>query len=408
MLNVDKIVNVNTLAEFLALNQVKWECRGNSVKRYMDGNDFIIEVTHVKPEKSFKVVISATDVGLVKLVTDHITEEYDLEHIRDLFKFLLRNGFITNPVYKKYQESFQLVGIPVKCREEWFSSTIKTKPEAVKHFHKIVEETRGDKDALVRSFGYIADRVTGRVKIDVVRIIDEHDNDFSGLYWLLDNSNFNLIEINISPEDMLAKIQPMENPGFTPSNDEVKTQATDETDFTDIIGNEKPSQVSEGVVEDKAKYIYPTFTALSVGDIVDNILDEFNNLGFYTVASCLDFDPTAVRVAVTTAYRTWLNLVISVKDGILYLNHAPNTPHANYANSLKLDGLHCLATLGATGNNINLIRSLVNNFVRAAPVPMSSQYQPQGMAPGFMGRRTEMPSSDAIEAPWGKTSRDGS
>lgn len=370
-----------TLAQFLTLTQIKWECRNNTVSRQIKDDSFVIDVVGDKPEKTFTITLPFSQPGKVFLNTTAGELAYNIDSDDKLpIESLLENLPVTPSVSKKYLESYSILGEPVRWTEGCKCEGIKTKSDSVKAFLGLAGFN--ELGVTTTLFNVSVKSMVGTSYFDILRISTGDDNELSGRYVIYEPKNDMVTDVELDVETLTVECKPLndlETYIKSYSNEAVKTTDAN-TDFKHIIGNEK-LQGTEPEPEDKSKYLYPQSEKLSIEDAVGIIIDECNNvLGMYTVPTQLDFEPEATRIAVTTAHRTWLNIVVAIKDGLLYMNYLATQSSANYQSSLRIDGLTSLASVGATANNAKLIRALINNLVLSAPVTI-----PMGQRPGTMG-----------------------
>ena len=376
-----------TLAQFLTLTQIKWECRNNTVSRQIKDDSFVIDVVGDKPEKSFTITLPFSQPGKVFLNTTAGELAYNIEYSDKMpIETVLENLPVTPSVSKKYLESYSIIGEPTSWTDGSKCEGIKTKSDSVKAFLGLANFN--EVGVTTTTFNVTVKSMSGRSQFDILRISTGDDNELSGRYVIYEFNNDAVRDVEADAESLTIECKPLDDlESYINSYTGKAVKAlVDGTDFKHIIGNEK-LQVSEPQPEDKTKYLFPQSEKLNVDDVVAIIIDECNNtLGMYTVATQLDFEPEATRIAVTTARRTWLNIVVAIKDGLLYMNYLVTPSTANYHSSLRIDELTSLASVGATANNNKLIRALVNNLVISAPVSIPMEQRPSTM--GYMRQST--------------------
>lgn len=359
-------LSLTNLSLFLILNQVKWECKNNTVERSLTDNIFELDVKGKSLDKNFNIVIAVDSDGPIMMAPGGDSTEYTIEDIGELLHDIRQSGAISPSVYTKYQESLELLGIPKEVREECSVKGI-TYPSALEEaFANLLKLPN-----VTQSWTIVMQGRHDTYNVDVVLIQDEHDNLISGRYCLLCHRNNTVIDLEVSPETLKTTVVPLDPAAFIAEHLPVRdTKEGDDTDFKRIIGNET-TQASEPTeqADDKTKYLFPHSEKLSLENVVAVIVDECNNkLGLHTVVTALDFEAEAARIAITSPQRTWLNLIIAEKDGLLYINYVLTNPNANFNHAIKIDETRTLATVGATHCNISLIRALVQNFVMASPI----------------------------------------
>lgn len=359
-------LNLTNLSLFLILNQVKWECKNNTVERSFEDGIFTIKVIGKSEEKNFSISIPVESEDDIKLHVPGMMVGYTINDIGNLLDGIRQSGAISPSVFAKYQESLELVGIPLEVHPECFVEKAhipNAMDEAYSNFIKSEEVTR--------CWGVFVQSRESKYILDVAQIQDEHDNAISGRYTLYCRLNNTVIDLEVSPESLKTTVVPIDQSAFIaeylPTRD---PKADTETDYKRIIGNEKPLESEAQVeAEDKTKYLFPVFEKLSIEDIANIIVDECNNkLTLHTVVTALDFDAEAIRIAIASPARTWLNLIVALKDDLLYFNHTLVNSSPNFKHAVKIDDTRTLATIGASQCNIGLIRALVQNFVMTAPI----------------------------------------
>ena len=395
------ITSLNNLTMFLILNQVKWECKNNSVERKIEDGVFTLNVTNPKTaDKSFELLIPVTSHESIAVTTGGGEKiYYTLENIGKIMVDLRERDIISPSVLAKYQESFELAGVPKHIRTDLLVESVKTKTPLMKAFIEFLKD-----EDIVNTWSIIASSLEGDVSIDIAQIQSEHDNVVSGRYCLFCHRTGNVVDIEISPETLKSTYMPMDQDNFIATHLSASDpKEGDDTDFKRIIGNEKPLESEEDApVDDKVKYLFPVSEKLLLEDVVSVIVDECNNkLNLHTVVTKLDFDAEAFRIAITSPNRTWLNMIIAEKDGLLYLNYVLTNPSANFNHAVKIDETRTLATVGANHCNVALIRALIQNFVMASPMQMGYTANPMNTEQRATGGFNASPRREASPFPAG-------
>jgi hypothetical protein len=361
-------LSLTNLSLFLILNQVKWECKNNTVERSLDENIFELDVQGKNQDKSFNIIIPIDSDGPIMMAPGGDSNEYLIEDICVLLSDIRQCGAISPSVYTKYRESLELIGIPKEVHEECSVKRL-THPNALEEAYVNLLKLPN----VTQSWTIVMQGRHSEYNIDVALIQDEHDNAISGRYCLLCYRNNTVIDLEVSPETLKTTVVSLDPANFIaehlPARD---PKEGDNTDFKHIIGNEKLNEASTGEpLDERVKYLFPNSEKLSLENVVSVIVDECNSkLNLHTVVTKLDFDAEAFRIAITSPQRTWLNLIVAEKDGLLYLNYVLTNPSANFMHAVKIDETRTLATVGANYCNISLIRALVQNFVMSSPIVM--------------------------------------
>jgi hypothetical protein len=111
-------LSLTNLSLFLILNQVKWECKNNTVERSLDENIFELDVQGKNQDKSFNIIIPIDSDGPIMMAPGGDSNEYLIEDICVLLSDIRQCGAISPSVYTKYRESLELIGIPKEVHEE--------------------------------------------------------------------------------------------------------------------------------------------------------------------------------------------------------------------------------------------------------------------------------------------------
>ena len=390
--------NPHALAQFLVLTQIKWKCKNNEVTRTIEDNQFVIRVKRKDdPEKNFTIVLPLEHPWVLKLYMRGAPEIFsDSEEATALMQ-LIKAVPVSPSVQAKYLESLYILGEVLEVNASTSDALLdftKLTTETERAYAGFVSMSESDPDVTLTQFAYITGEKGGdRIVRLVARNTDERDNELSGRYFVLtlEETGDSLVEIVFDPDSLEATTAPVDTRHYATIYDNFKKPETDavKTDFKDVIGNERtsnPDEVKADAPEDKSKYLFPVFPELTADDIAKIIIQECNTtLCSHTVATPLDFDPNAIRIAMTTPHRSWLNLIVAVNNGIAYLNYIPTPASPNYHQAIKIDDLKNMATIGATTNNVQLIRALVVNFMTTAPSPMITPSDNKGGMVASMG-----------------------
>lgn len=208
-------INLNNLTMFLILNQVKWECKNNTVERKIEDGVFTLNVTNSKTiDKSFELLIPVTDQEYIAVTTGGSEKiYYTLENISKIMTDLRERDIISPSVLAKYLESFELAGVPKHLHTDLLVNSVKTKTPLMKAFIEFLKD-----EDIVNVWSIITSSLEGDVSIDIAQIQDEHDNSVSGRYCLFCHRTGHVVDIEVSPETLKSTYMPLDQDNFIFAN----------------------------------------------------------------------------------------------------------------------------------------------------------------------------------------------
>lgn len=383
---ISQFPSVRAILAYLTVADVEWGGKRVSVVHESTPTEYTVKVRTNSTKRYFTISVPLHGNG--ELILTHYgtdgkvqsKDKYDYENIGDMIDQMEVMKLPGGAMRSRYKEAFSLIGtyrlLPSRTHE--------------------TRDNRRDVHHLCPWFGYVEDNLiytidlhrealftTHNLRIKCYRKPNQHG--FEGVYHL-DNLSSGAEKFILLSEEgyqetewvsYVYKPTVVEDDDFKEVNENAPIKES-ETMKVSVEEGEIPTKTAES-------YIYPNSPLLTIDDIADVILANCNR---HVNSFCIDgtLDSGERLIGVTFGQTGWLNILVGIKDGDVYLNQLATTHSRHYTTNLQAESTKTLAILSARSVNIPVINHLIDQMIAEA---IASANRPLG---SFFGGEPVNPS----------------
>ena len=351
---------------YLTVAEVEWGGKKVSVVHESTPTEYTVKVRADSTKRYFTISVPLHGNG--ELVLTHYgtdgkqqgKDKYDYENIDDMIDQMELMKLPGTAMRSRYQEVFSLIGVYRLLPD----GTHETRDDRRDVYHRC-PWSGYDEDSPVYTIDLHREALftTHNLRIKCYR--KPNQQGFEGVYHLNNLSSGAEKFILLSKEGYQAT-------GWD-SYVEMPTVVEDD-DFKEVNENApiKESETMKVSVEEREiptktaeSYIYPNSPLLTIDDIADVILANCNR---HVNSFCIDgtLDSGERLIGVTYGQSGWLNILVGIKDGDVYLNQLATTHSRHYTTNLQAESTKTLAILSARSVNIPVINHLIDQMIAEA------------------------------------------